>query len=190
MRVLAVDDDVVMRELLLEYLEQRGHDTVLAADGNEALALFKTEPFPVLISDWMMPGMDGLELTRRLRRMELNTYCYIILLTGREGAGTKRSAMEAGVDAFLSKPLVFEEMDLQLFAAERILSYLAHIRKLESLVPVCCLCKKIKDDRAEWHGLDEYLAQRDASLFHNALCPECLRSRVNPDMVPPGMAPE
>lgn len=190
MRVLAVDDDAVMREILHDYLEQRGHDVMLAADGEEALALFNAQPYPVLVSDWVMPGMDGLELTRQLRRMELNSYCYIVLLTGREGVGTKRSAMEAGVDAFLAKPLNFEEMDLQLFAAERILSYLAHIRKLESLVPVCCLCKKIRDDHAEWHGLDDYLAQREASLFHNALCPECLHSRVNPDMIPPGMAPD
>lgn len=190
MRILAVDDDAVMRDILHDYLEQRGHEVTLAADGEEALSFFEATPFPVLISDWVMPGMDGLELTRRLRRMELNAYCYIILLTGREGVGTKRRAMEAGVDAFLGKPLNFEEMDLQLFTAKRILSYFAHIRKLESLVPVCCLCKKIRDDRAEWHGLDEYLSQREASLFHNSLCPECLRSRVNPDMIPPGMASE
>lgn len=187
MKILAVDDDAVMREIVEDFLTQRGHEVTMARDGAEALEAFKAEPHPVMIIDWVMPEMDGLQLTRAIRAMELNTYCYIILLTGREGAGTKRKAMEAGVDAFLSKPLNAEEMDLALLAAERILFYLDHIRKLESLVPVCCVCKKIRDDRAEWRGLDDYLGRKDTGLFHNSVCPECLRSRVNPDMIPPGM---
>ena len=187
MRILVADDDAVMRHILDGHLTQHEHDVILAEDGAQALALFKQDPFSLVISDWVMPNLDGLQFTRAIRAMKLNTYCYIILLTGREGATSRSASMESGVDAFLSKPFDPDELDLQLNVAERILSYIDHIRKLESLMPVCGYCKRIQNDRKEWRALDEVVAETSKSHFNPSLCPDCLKTQVNPALIPPGM---
>lgn len=188
-RVLVADDEPVMRQVLQAFLGERGYSVTLAEDGIEALRLFEEAPCGIVLTDWLMPAMDGLALARAIRAKELHTYCYIIVLTGKEGHDNKCRALDAGVDAFLTKPLRPEELDLQLKVARRILAYLTHIRRLESLMPVCCCCKRIRDDRQDWHALEEYIAEQEASRFHADLCPDCLSTRVNPALIPRSMRP-
>ena len=188
-RVLVVDDDPAMRQILQGFLSVRDYTITLAANGEEALRQFEESPCGLVITDWMMPEMDGLALTQAIREKELHTYCYIILLTSMEGHENKCRALDAGVDAFLNKPFQADELEVQLKVANRIQAYLTHIRRLESLMPVCCFCKRIRDNQQQWHALDEYIGEQQESRFHTDLCPDCLRTRVNPALIPRSMRP-
>ena len=122
MKVLIAEDDPVSRTVLRKTLERWGHDVIAAPDGERAWAAFQDEAFPVVISDWMMPGLDGLELVRRIRHHRQNGYVYTILLTARSQKEDIVEGMEAGADDFVTKPFDAGELHARLRAGERILS--------------------------------------------------------------------
>lgn len=120
MRILIADDDPVSRRVLLGYLQKWGHDVVVASDGAEAWRLFEADDFPLVISDWMMPELDGPELIRRIRGVERPEYTYTILLTGRAQKEDLVEGMDAGADDFVTKPFDRDELRVRLRAGERI----------------------------------------------------------------------
>jgi signal transduction histidine kinase len=121
MRVLIADDEPVSRRLLQSYLQKWGYEVAAAADGAEAWRLFEAGPVPVVITDWMMPEVDGLALIRRIRAARLPGYVYAILLTARSQKEDLVEGMEAGADDFLTKPFDRDELRVRLRAAERII---------------------------------------------------------------------
>ena len=121
MRVLIADDEPVSRRLLQSYLQKWGYEVAAAADGAEAWRLFEAGPVPVVITDWMMPEVDGLALIRRIRAANLPTYVYAILLTARSQKEDLVEGMEAGADDFLTKPFDRDELRVRLRAAGRII---------------------------------------------------------------------
>ncbi|MBI4878567.1 MAG: diguanylate cyclase [Planctomycetes bacterium] len=102
--VLAVDDDPISLKLLVTHLARQGYEVMQAANGTQALAMALERNPHIVVSDWMMPGMDGIELTRSLRKIEIGRDMYILLLTGREEEEQVVEAFDAGVDDFVSKP--------------------------------------------------------------------------------------
>lgn len=119
MRILAAEDDPVSSAILGKMLSKLGHDAVLVKDGTEAFALFKKEPTEIVISDWIMPGMSGLELCRAIRKWPHRHYTHFILQTTNSSEDSYQEAMEAGVDDFLPKPISREEINYRLRVAER-----------------------------------------------------------------------
>jgi two-component system chemotaxis response regulator CheY len=130
MKILAVDDDAVSRVVVQAMVTSLGHDCVLAANGREAWAILQEAPVDVVISDHVMPDMDGLELCRRIREELTSGYTYIVLASGLHLPAQAREGMLAGADDYLSKPLNRDELQLRLIAAERVSGL--H-RKLEGL---------------------------------------------------------
>ncbi|MDZ4686011.1 MAG: response regulator [Planctomycetaceae bacterium] len=128
MKVLVADDDLVSRRLLQGYLQKWGYEVVTAADGAEAWRLFEQDDFPLVITDWMMPEMDGPDLIKKVRAAEREHYVYAILLTGRSQKEDVVEGMEAGADDFVNKPFDRDELHVRLRAGERILKL---ERKLE-----------------------------------------------------------
>src|SRR5947209_18364950 len=118
MKVLIADDDPVARRLLQSYVQKWGHEVVTARDGAEAWQLFEQETFPLVISDWIMPEMDGLELIRRIRSSVRPGYVYAILVTAKSQKQDLIQAMDAGADEFLSKPLDHDEFRVRLREGE------------------------------------------------------------------------
>src|SRR5579864_4202585 len=110
MKVLIAEDEVLSRRLLQSHLEKWGHEVTAAADGGEAWRLFEAGHYPLVISDWMMPEMDGPELVRRIRAHERPGYVYIILLTSRALKEDVVQGMEAGANDFVTKPFDREEL--------------------------------------------------------------------------------
>ena len=98
------------------------HSTVTAHDGKEAMEILRAGEIRLVITDWDMPEMNGVELCRAIRREDLSGYVYVIMLTGREGAKQRMEGLCAGADDFLNKPLDPEELLVCLKTAERILS--------------------------------------------------------------------
>jgi signal transduction histidine kinase len=121
MRVLIADDDPVSRHLLRSHVAAWGHEVTVAENGARAWELFTAGGFPIVISDWLMPEVDGLELLRRVRAAPRPTYVYFILLTVLAQKEDLVHGMEAGADDFVTKPFDRDELRVRLRAGERIL---------------------------------------------------------------------
>ena len=121
MKILVAEDDAVTRLFLKATLQSIGHEVVLCNNGRAALQAFAEHQPYIVISDWMMPEMDGLELCQKIREMELEHYTYFILQTARSSRQDFRISMDAGVDDFLSKPIDREDLFIRLRVAERII---------------------------------------------------------------------
>lgn len=122
MRILIVDDNEIALDALTRTLTQVGHRVETATDGMGALEILRKDRCRLVISDWEMPGMNGLELCRRIRQEEFPSYIYFILLTARGGTDNVVEGLSAGADDFLTKPFDPAELQVRIRAAERILS--------------------------------------------------------------------
>ncbi len=183
MRILAVEDDPVARAVLSRTLRLAGHEVVLADDGEAALALLEQDPVRLVVSDWVMPGVDGLELCRRVRSRLGADYVYFILVTSNHpSAQNQREAIEAGVDDYLKKPLVPEELWMRLHVAERILRYSTQVRQLEAFLPICGYCKKVRDDQNYWQQIESYINERTGTDFSHSVCPDCYQNKILPQL--------
>lgn len=132
MRVLVADDDAMSRKLLQTYLEKWGYEVSVAHNGTEAWRLFEESGFPVVLTDWMMPELDGVELLRRIRAQPGRGYVYTILLTAKTQKEDLVEGMEAGADDFLTKPFDRDELRVRLRAAERIIRLEQNMRDMEA----------------------------------------------------------
>lgn len=182
MRILTADDDESARRILTRTLTALGHDVVETRDGHEAWAQYRLNNFTLIISDWMMPGLSGIELTRLVREEQRPKYAYIILLTSLEGKGHYLEGMEAGADDFINKPFDKDTLAARLRVAERILNLQAEVRQLEGLLPICAYCKKIKDEEKQWQHLESYISRRTEANFSHGVCPDCYQKHMVPQL--------
>ena len=121
MRILIAEDDAVSRIILRRAVEKFGHECLAAEDGEKAWELYRETPgVDAIISDWMMPGMDGLELCRKVRGEEREGYTYFIFLTALGDRDHLLMGLEAGADDYLSKPLDRDELQVRLISASRV----------------------------------------------------------------------
>jgi two-component system NtrC family sensor kinase len=132
MKILIADDDSVSRRLLQNYLQKWEYEVTAAQDGAEAWRLFEDGLFPMVITDWMMPGMDGSGLLRRIRASPRPGYVYAILLTAKSQKEDLVEGMEAGADDFLTKPFDRDELRVRLRAGERIIRLEHHLRETQA----------------------------------------------------------
>lgn len=183
MKILAVEDDPVALAVLTRALSGLGHEIVTARDGNTALNRLADDPVRVVVSDWLMPEMDGLEFCRRVRGRPGSDYVYFILLTGQlPSVENQRLAIDAGVDDFLLKPLQTQEIWMRLRVAERIVRFATQVRQLEAFLPICGYCKKIRDDKNYWQQIESYINARTGTDFSHSICPDCYTSVVLPQL--------
>lgn len=120
-RVLVVDDSRAQRRLVAAWLARWGYEVSEAASGEEALSQCRNQPIDLVLSDWMMPGMDGLALCQAFRALPRDRYGYFILLTSKSDKGEVAHGLDAGADDFLPKPVNAEELRARIAAGERIL---------------------------------------------------------------------
>jgi len=131
MKILIVEDDPISRRLLEAFLCDWGYQVQVTMDGSEAWdEIQKPEAPSLVISDWMMPNMDGLELCSRIRKMEKSGYTYVILLTSKGRKEDLIKGLEAGADDFLIKPFDRKEMRYRIRIGERIINLEQRILKL------------------------------------------------------------
>ena len=174
MKIIVAEDDAVSRERLRNSLFTLGHEVQAFTNGREAMEGFLACPTSVIISDWMMPELDGIEFCRALRNDHPENFVYFILVTANSatGADYDRAAL-AGVDDFLVKPLESGEIARRLRVAERILQYTTQIRRLTDLIPICMYCKKIRTDGDYWQSIENFIHEHTGSDFSHGICPEC-----------------
>lgn len=122
MKILIVDDDQTTCELLISMLESMGQHGIAVNKASEALELIDQEDIGIVIADWLMPGMDGIELCQRIRKKEHTGYIYIIMLSAKSEKKDQLEGFEAGVDAYLPKPPEPDTLDARIRAGTRIVN--------------------------------------------------------------------
>ncbi|MBL7175656.1 MAG: diguanylate cyclase [Desulfobacteraceae bacterium] len=137
MKVLIAEDDLVSSRLLETYLDKWGYDVLVTSDGNEAWEAIQGPEAPSLvISDWMMPNMDGLDLCRKIRQMKRSGYVYFIILTTKVKKEDLIEGLVAGADDFLIKPFNKEELRYRVKIGERIIELERRILNMAYLDPL------------------------------------------------------
>ena len=145
MKVLVVDDENVSRQKMDLLLRGLGYETVIAASGIEGWQFWQTERPRIVITDWNMPGMDGLELCRRIRSATHENYTYIIFVTGNSQTEDIILGMEAGADDYIQKPFNHGEVKVRVKAGERVIN-------LQSKETVIFALAKLAESRDEDTG--------------------------------------
>lgn len=178
-RVLIAEDDAVSATVLGALLRRFGYDVLTARTGEEAWQLFNAAPTRLIVSDWMMPGLDGLALCEKVRDRPGIPYTYFILLTANRTTSENYTlASDAGVDDFLTKPIDREALRMRLRVAERILQFTAEIRQLKELIPMCVYCRKVRDEEDYWEQVETYIQKETGSRFSHGACPECCEKEI------------
>jgi sigma-B regulation protein RsbU (phosphoserine phosphatase) len=197
MKILIAEDEIVSRKMLENTLKKHGHDVVVTCDGIEALQALQSENAPKLaILDWMMPKMNGLELCRKIRDESGNQLIYIILLTSKGQKEDIIEGLRSGADDYITKPFDRDELRARVQAGVRILELqasladhireledaLSNIKQLQGLLPICCYCKKIRDDQNYWQQVEGYITLHTEAKFSHSICPECYEKVVKPEL--------
>jgi sigma-B regulation protein RsbU (phosphoserine phosphatase) len=192
-KILIAEDEAMSRLMLEAILTEWGYEVVVAAEGVEALQILEGADAPRLaILDWMMPGLDGPEVCRRLRARPRPEPPYLILLTGRRAKGDIVAGLKSGANDFITKPYDREELQARVQVGCRVVELqgslatrvreleeaLTQVKQLQGLLPVCCYCKKIRDDHNYWQQVEEYFGQHSDIHFTHGICPECWESEV------------
>ena len=168
MRVLIAEDSTVARKLLERNLQQMGYEVVAAEDGAKAWDAYQHAPTPIVITDWEMPHMNGVELCRAIRQHPTEHYTYLMMLTARGQKEDKLQALEAGADAFLSKPLDIAELQANLRVAERILQAEADLQaQKQQLQDLNEELVSQNEQLQQSYRLVEYANRRFSELFEN-----------------------
>jgi len=196
-RILIAEDDAVSRRLLETALSKWGYEPIVTTDGLQALEILVQPGAPSLaVLDWMMPGMDGAEVCRRVRSQGADRLLYIILLTAKARKQDIVQGLTAGADDYIIKPFDRAELKARISTGERILRLqaelaarvkelelaLANVKLLQGLLPICCYCKKIRNDQNYWQQVDTYIADHSEAQFTHGICPECREKIVRPEL--------
>ncbi len=182
MKVLVVDDDPTALKVAVRAVAKQGHEALSCDSSREAWETFRAGGVHAILSDWMMPGMDGLEFCRKVRSLKTRIYPYFILLTSRSSDEDFQEAMAAGVDDFLAKPLDSVELTVRLRVAGRIVAFGEQLELLKEILPVCMYCRKIRTDDDYWERFEAYFGKYKETQFSHGVCPECYQKHVLPEL--------
>lgn len=189
-RILIVDDDPNTINLLNKYLYDWYYDVVIAVNGQEALGIIKKPGSPqIIILDWLMPQIDGIEVIKKVRQMEFASPPYIILFTVRSEKGAIIEGLEAGANDYITKPVDKEELRARIRVGERFIGLqnslaerindlekaLVHINVLQGIIPICSFCHRIRNDKQSWEMLEKYISEHSEAKFSHGICPDCLK---------------
>jgi phosphoserine phosphatase RsbU/P len=192
-RVLVADDDAIARRFLESTLSKSGYEVTVAASGDEAWRILSGQDGPTIaVLDWMMPGLTGIEVCRKVRAANLPVTPYLIVLTSRGETGDVVEALRAGADDHITKPFEIAELRARLAVGVRIVTLqqqltervhsleeaLAHVQQLQGLIPICAWCRQVRSDGNFWEQVDSYLAKRSGLQFTHAICPTCREREV------------
>jgi DNA-binding response OmpR family regulator len=163
---------------------------VETVNGLEAWQALQEPDAPrLVILDWMMPEMDGLEVLRRVRAQPADRPPYILMLTGKTGKAEVIAGLDAGANDYLAKPFDSGELRARVEVGRRMVEMqdkladkigelqraLAEIKTLRGIVPICASCKKIRDDKGYWNLVEDYVRDHTEAEFSHGICPECIK---------------
>ncbi|MEW6500062.1 MAG: sigma-54-dependent transcriptional regulator [Thermodesulfobacteriota bacterium] len=177
--ILLVDDEEIIRATLSRDLEEGGHEVMTAESGERAVALLKAHHVDLVITDLLMEGMDGIEVLRQVKAHDPET-C-VVILTGFGDLASAIGAVRYGADDYLLKPYQFDDLQLRINRCLAQQELRRRIKVYEEVLPICSVCRKIRDDCGKEHGsgdwlsLEEYFARRVGIKSSHSYCPACLK---------------
>jgi DNA-binding response OmpR family regulator len=190
-KILIAEDEFTTRMMVQVCLEKWGYRVESVTNGEEAWAKLQKPDAPhIAILDWEMPGLDGVEVCRRVKEMDVENPPYIILLTGRDSKTDIVRGFDAGADDYMTKPFNDDELRARTRVAERLVrtqsslsesvaelrAALNQLEMLESGVEICGSCRKILNRYdGEWYSFDELLKSSNDPHFVIKTCPQCTR---------------
>lgn len=163
--VLVVDDSKLQRKILSMALSRKGYRVIEAEDGDHGLSLFRNHHVDIVLSDWMMPGLSGPELCRKIRELEVDHYVYVILLTTKTEKDEIAAGFEAGADDFLSKPVHSVELMARITAGERVMRMERELTRKNALVS-----ETLSELKSLYHAIDADLIE--ARKLQQSLLPD------------------
>ncbi len=196
-RIIVADDDRVSQTLLVHSLTQAGYSVVPCQDGTEALRQLQHINEPTVgILDWMMPGLDGLQVCQAIREQAVTSLVYLILLTSKGEHSDIVEGLEGGADDYMVKPVDLQELRARVKVGIRVLTLqekledrvhqleqaLAQVKQLQGLLPICSYCKKIRNDGNYWQQVEEYVSHRTDVQFSHGICPHCFEKELAPQI--------
>ncbi|PJB61211.1 MAG: response regulator [Armatimonadetes bacterium CG_4_9_14_3_um_filter_66_14] len=196
MKILIAEDTPSAQLLLRRTLEAWGHEVLYADNGAQALAALAESDVSLVVSDWMMPVMDGVELCRRIRAAEWDRFIYVLMLTAVADKEDLALAFDAGANDYVTKPFNRFELKARVQAGERIVTLerertqriaeleesLRTIRRLKELLPICMYCRKIRNDDNYWQQMEDYVHEETGTDFSHGICPDCYETVVKPEL--------
>lgn len=198
MRILIAEDDPISRVMLEATLKKWSFDVVVTANGRDAWEALqqKEEPPQLAILDWMMPGMDGIQVCRNARQTPATERVYILLLTAKSEKRDIVTGLEAGADDYVTKPFDRAELwarvkvgvriiDLQQSLSVRVhelMDALSQVKQLQGILPICSHCKKVRNDQNYWQQVEGYISTHTEVQFSHSVCPDCYETIVQPEI--------
>jgi sigma-B regulation protein RsbU (phosphoserine phosphatase) len=197
MDVLIAEDELVTRRNLEVFLRRWGYGVVATEDGVAAWEVLRRNDAPRLaVLDWMMPGLDGPDVCRRVRQTPRPQLVYVILLTARDAKADVVAGLESGADDYIAKPYDVDELRARLRVGERMVTLqnsladrvlelekaLLQVKHLQGLLPICAYCKRIRGDQDYWQQVEEYITDHSDARFSHGICPDCLNFTVKPEL--------
>jgi len=185
--ILVVDDNIINLRLLEQLLTANHYIARLATNGTRALATIHKEPPDLILLDIMMPGMDGLEVCRQLKNDERTAHIPVLFISAINETPDKVKAFTLGAVDYISKPFQADEVlarvktHLTLSLLQRQLEKknaelkkaFDEIKILQGVLPICSVCKKIRNDDGYWQQLEVYIRDHSEPMFSHSLCREC-----------------
>ncbi len=178
MKLLLVEDDEICLQVFTLTFQHQGLEVLPAENGAVGWQVFQQHQPDIVFSDWMMPEVDGIELTRRIRAWEQDKECYTYIILGSahdRGIQDYVEAVQAGVDNFLHKPWQNHELMMTIAIARRTVQYLREIGKLRKFLPICKHCKKVRTDNDFWERIEKFVKAEVGSDFSHGVCPDCAK---------------
>jgi YesN/AraC family two-component response regulator len=176
-RLLIVDDEKIIRITFSRFLSKEGYFIETAESVDDALDKFNKAYFDLVITDLVMEDRNGIELLKEVKN--INPEIPVLILTGYGDINSAVEAMRNNADDYLLKPFNMEELKILINKCLEKSEMQKKIKIYETILPVCCLCKKIRDDsgkehgKGEWFNFDEFLHKKTGILPSHGYCPEC-----------------
>ena len=175
--ILLVDDDPYILTGIGQSLENAGYQVTTAENGERALELLQESRFDLVITDLVMEKIDGIQILKQAK--ELNPDSMVIILTGYGDMTSAIDALRLDADDYMLKPCQPDEMSFRVSACLEKLDMSRQIRMYEQILPVCCVCRKIRDDErsqpgtGQWMNVDQYLWKKAGLSISSTYCPAC-----------------
>lgn len=168
MKILIAEDDALSRWHLKNLLIDWGYEVTECENGSDAWRHYLAGDYNLVISDWAMPEMDGVELCRRIHAQK--DQCYFILLSSRVGQRGFTEEADAGIDVYLSKPLNSDELKIQMRKAEFLFALRSEAENVQTLLPTCAWCRKSRIGEDIWIEVESLAPD---AFFTYSICPDC-----------------
>jgi phosphoserine phosphatase RsbU/P len=192
MKILIVDDDNFSRRVLEAQLQKRDHIVVSCSNGESALETFRKDgTIDLVVLDWMMPGMNGIEVCKKIKADPSRPFVYVIILTAKRDPSDIARALDSGADDFVSKPFDPLEFEARINVGQRTMrlqkAMMEHINELEAaaaqieqlskMLPICPLCGTSRNEPQYWEGVKEYVGRHSKAELSDAVCHACEAER-------------